>query len=86
VIEGYLALKGERHARTKGPAPVGYPQSLILNASGYRTLQSGCDDCKVCYGVIRDRVAAIASPAMSAMPPKTEIDSEHWRQRIGMAG
>jgi hypothetical protein len=27
--------------------------------------------------VIRDRVKPAASPAMSAMPPKAEVDSEH---------
>jgi hypothetical protein len=27
--------------------------------------------------VIRDRVDPVASPAMSAMPPKAEVDSEH---------
>ena len=29
------------------------------------------------YGVIRDRVEPAASPAMSDMPPKAEVNSEH---------
>ena len=35
-------------------------------------------------GVIRDRVEPAASPAMSAMAPKAEVNSEHWRLRDGL--
>jgi hypothetical protein len=30
------------------------------------------------------RWEAAASPAMSAMPPKAEVSSEHWRLRDGL--
>ncbi len=33
--------------------------------------------------VIRDRVEPAASPAMSVIPPKAEVNSEHWRPRYG---
>ena len=32
------------------------------------------------FGLIRDRVESVASPVISAMPSKAEINSEHLRQ------
>ena len=33
--------------------------------------------------VIRDRLEPAAGPAVSAMPPKAEVKSGHWRHRPG---
>jgi hypothetical protein len=35
------------------------------------------------HWVIRDRVEPVASPAVSAMPPKAEVNSEHERASDG---